>query len=92
MPPKVNQKIIQKLKQSADAGLTYYQAKQNLLDNGYNDKDIELASYEYQYGHKPAKHEPSPMELALEKHTEIADKIANAIIKEDNETVQHKPY
>lgn len=76
--------IIEKLKGFANQGLSYYQAKENLINQGYAEKDIKLVSYDYTYGEKPPA--PDPVKQALEDNPELAAKIAKGMAQELDET------
>ncbi|HTB48480.1 MAG TPA: hypothetical protein VK712_00160 [Verrucomicrobiae bacterium] len=74
-------KIVEMLKQYADQGLTFYQAKEALLKQGYQDAAIEQAADQYQYGSKPKP--PDPATAAFAKDPQDAERVAQTILKDD---------
>ncbi len=79
--PETDPKIVESLKLYASQGLTFYQAKQELLKQGYQDEAIEMAADDYQYGSKPKP--PDPATAAFEKDPKDTELVAQTILKDD---------
>lgn len=76
----VDPKIVELLKRYSDQGLTFYQAKQELTRQGYQEEAIELASDQYQYGDKPKA--PDPATAIFAKDPKDTELVAQAILKD----------
>ena len=74
-------KIIEQLKQYADQGLPFYQAKDALLKQGYQDEAIEQAADQYQYGSQPKP--PDAATAAFAKDPKDTELVAQTILKDD---------
>jgi len=78
--PETDLKIVELMKQYADQGLTFYQAKQELIKQGYQEEAIDQANDEYQYGSKPKPLDPATAIFAKDpKDTEL---VAKSILKD----------
>lgn len=66
MPPEVDQTIVAKLKTCASQGLTFYQAKQQLAQDGYSEEAIQLAADNYAYGSVPPPADPATAVFATD--------------------------
>jgi hypothetical protein len=80
--------IVSKLKEFSKQGLTFYQAKEKLLTEGYQKSDIDVATDGYQYGSDDTPSPPNPVTLAFEKDPEGAKKVAESIIKDDKKRLR----
>jgi len=80
-PPEADSEIIERLKQASNQGLSFFQAKQALLQQGYKDEEIETAADSYEYGTKPAT--TDPVTAAFAKDPQDTEKIGQDILRDD---------
>lgn len=83
MQPEVDQTIVNALKQYSSQGVTFFQAKQALLKQGYKDEDIELASGSYDYGSPQSQ--PDPLTQDFKKDPQDTEKVAQDLLKNDKQ-------
>jgi len=79
-PTESDSEIVERLKQASNQGLSFFQAKQALLQQGYKDEYIEAAADNYQYGSRPAA--PDPATAAFAKDPQDTEKVGKDIMKE----------
>lgn len=77
------QQIVTILKANDSKGIKFAQTKQQLLEQGYTNQEINIALYEAPYDAKPnQKTYPSLLEKHFKQSPEAADRVAKSLLKD----------
>jgi hypothetical protein len=87
------QKIIKILEENDSKSIPFITTKNQLLEKGYQEKEIILALYSFPYDGKPNKpKEENPLTKWYKEHPEHADKIAKTLLAEHAQNERNKAF